>query len=221
MISVISHRGYWKSPDEKNTAQAFHRSFSLGFGTETDVRDSLRDGVPKLVISHDVPTGHEMLFEEMLEIACANGKPLLALNIKCDGLYDILLKSLMSFDYDNYFTFDASVPDLIQGEKRGAKCYTRLSEYEAHASLYDAPNVIGVWVDLFLPGRWYSDVAINRLLDDGKQVALVAPDLHRRHEELEPFLEWIKSTNLVNRSGLTICTDEPERVASCLGLHKD
>ena len=36
---VLSHRGYWKTPAEKNTAAAFRRSFDLGFGTETDVRD--------------------------------------------------------------------------------------------------------------------------------------------------------------------------------------
>ena len=38
-MQVISHRGYWKAASEKNTQTAFKRSFSLGYGTETDVRD--------------------------------------------------------------------------------------------------------------------------------------------------------------------------------------
>lgn len=40
-MKIISHRGFWHNPSEKNTEMAFCRSFELGFGTETDVRDSL------------------------------------------------------------------------------------------------------------------------------------------------------------------------------------
>ena len=48
-----------------------------------------------------------------------------------------------------------SRPDLIQGVKRKMVSFTRLSEYEREASLYDDPGVTGVWIDNFLPGRWY------------------------------------------------------------------
>ena len=61
---IISHRGYWKCVDEKNTEIAFSRSFELDFGTETDVRDCLG----KLVISHDMPDGSEIHFEEFLSL---------------------------------------------------------------------------------------------------------------------------------------------------------
>ena len=40
-MKIISHHGFWHIPSEKNTETAFCRSFELGFGTETDVRDSL------------------------------------------------------------------------------------------------------------------------------------------------------------------------------------
>ena len=30
MMRVISHRGFWKSPEEKNQPVAFKRSFDLG-----------------------------------------------------------------------------------------------------------------------------------------------------------------------------------------------
>lgn len=47
---VLSHRGYWKNSLEKNKFVAFERSFSMGFGTETDIRDFNGE----LVISHDI-----------------------------------------------------------------------------------------------------------------------------------------------------------------------
>jgi hypothetical protein len=34
-VNVISHRGYWKNPEEKNGELAFARSFGDGFGTGT------------------------------------------------------------------------------------------------------------------------------------------------------------------------------------------
>ena len=61
---ILSHRGYWISPIEKNKDVAFNRSFSLGFGTETDVRDC----AGKLVISHDMPDGNEKTLEEFLKL---------------------------------------------------------------------------------------------------------------------------------------------------------
>ena len=51
-MEILSHRGYWKTVTEKNTIIAFKRSFNLGFGTETDIRDLNGN----LVISHDMPS---------------------------------------------------------------------------------------------------------------------------------------------------------------------
>ena len=51
LMIIISHRGYWIQPAEKNTEEAFSRSFERGMGTETDVRDHRGE----LVISHDMP----------------------------------------------------------------------------------------------------------------------------------------------------------------------
>jgi hypothetical protein len=198
MIQILSHRGYWKSPEEKNTVEAFVRSFSLGYGTETDVRDCLVGGKPRLVISHDIPNGTEISFAYLLSLARQHGSPTPA-----EG-------------YDNYFLFDSSVPDLIQGVKRGMTSFTRLSEYERVPSLYSEPGITGVWLDNFLPGRWYEAPLVEKLLDDGKLVALVAPDLHRRQDEYEPFLHWLVSSGLRDREGLMICTDFPEKAKELL-----
>jgi hypothetical protein len=56
-MQILSHRRYWKMDSEKNTKIAFERSFSLGFGTETDL---MRDFGRKIVISHDMPRGGKM-----------------------------------------------------------------------------------------------------------------------------------------------------------------
>jgi glycerophosphoryl diester phosphodiesterase len=82
-MKILSHRGYWKEVAEKNTIEAMRRSFSLGFGTETDVRDYNGD----LVISHDIADENAISFQKFLEIYGEYSKDLpLALNIKSDSL---------------------------------------------------------------------------------------------------------------------------------------
>ena len=95
---VISHRGYWKYPNEKNTLAAFERSFNLGLGTETDLRD--HNG--KIVIAHDMPKGNEITFEDLLNIMNGRNLPL-ALNIKADGLYQDIKTILEKYKHTNYF----------------------------------------------------------------------------------------------------------------------
>ncbi|MCL6707218.1 phosphodiesterase [Pseudomonas sp. R2.Fl] len=216
MIEVLSHRGYWKTAPEKNSVEAFVRSFSLGFGTETDVRDSQAGSKVSIVISHDVPKGEEISLTELLRIAKDHGSPRLALNVKADGLHAMLAEALDAEAYTNYFLFDSSVPDLIQGVKRGLPSFTRCSEYERDPPLYDEAGVTGVWLDNFLPGRWYDVELIDRFLSDGKTVALVAPDLHGRHDEYDPFLNWLVSSGLNGKERIMICTDRPEHAKAIL-----
>ena len=64
MMQILSHRGFWKTKEEQNTAIAFRRSFENGFGVETDIRDCGRE----LVISHDMPDGSQIKLDEFFEI---------------------------------------------------------------------------------------------------------------------------------------------------------
>ena len=83
---ILSHRGYWKDfQTESNKRVAFDRSFDLGFGTETDLRDINGN----IVISHNMPNGDEMTFEDLLQIMNGRNLPL-ALNIKADGQADVV-----------------------------------------------------------------------------------------------------------------------------------
>jgi hypothetical protein len=205
-MKIISHRGYWREPPEKNTEAAFRRSFGLGFGTETDVRDL--GGT--LVISHDPPLAGALELDAFLELyrAAGGGVPL-ALNIKADGLQMALKKSLENFGVSDYFVFDMSVPDLLGYHKAGMPFYARMSEYEPDPVLLAKAS--GVWLDGFHT-EWYQDAQILSLQVVRKRACIVSPELHGR-----PHLPlWQRLRNLEDRDGakLMLCTDFPEEARS-------
>ncbi len=202
---VLSHRGYWKERPERNTRAAFLRSFSLGFGTETDVRDS--HGT--LVISHDPPTGGEMTLTEFLALPGLAGLPL-AMNVKADGLAAPLASAMRAAGHANWFAFDMSVPDMLQHLRVGSPTYTRLSEYETEPSCLD--RAAGVWLDAF-EGEWFDAALIRRLLSQGRQVCVVSSELHGR----DPAGLWALLEPLRDAPGLLLCTDVPEQARDHFG----
>lgn len=46
-MKILSHRGYWKNKQEKNSIAAFDRSFLNSYGLETDLRDVAGGGYCK------------------------------------------------------------------------------------------------------------------------------------------------------------------------------
>ncbi|MBM3270100.1 MAG: hypothetical protein FJZ01_20900 [Candidatus Sericytochromatia bacterium] len=208
-MQILSHRGCWKAPAEKNTAQAFARSFALGFGTETDLRD--QDG--RLVISHDPATEEALPAEVFFKVYRELGYGLpLALNIKADGLQPLLENLLAGFKIDNYFVFDMSVPDTLPYLRREFAVFSRQSEYEPEPALYD--KVTGIWVDCF-EDDWVSEDDVARHLQAGKRVCLVSPDLHRRPHEAF----WAKLREWGPRADLMLCTDYPEQAKEYFDAH--
>jgi len=202
-LIIVSHRGYWLQEIEKNSAVAFDRSFSLGFGVETDIRD--RDG--QLVISHD-PANRECVtldtfFQLYLQYPA---RPTLALNIKADGLQDALQNQLKVFGIESYFVFDMAVPDGLLYLRRGMSTFTRHSEYEPVPPYYEKAH--GVWLDEF-DGHWLTDKVIEQHISAGKAVCIVSPELHKR----EYAHEWQHYREIEKRIGkdrLMLCTDLPE-----------
>ncbi|HBO6962624.1 TPA: phosphodiesterase [Pseudomonas aeruginosa] len=197
-MEIISHRGYWGDRSERNQAVAFHRSFDLGFGTETDVRDL----GGQLVISHDMPTGTEMSLDALLMIMGGRNLPL-AINIKADGLAAAVKEKFERAGHTNWFVFDMAVPDMRSYLQQGVATYTRLSEVEPSPAWIN--QAAGIWLDGF-EGEWYSNAEIEALLAQGLKVCVVSPELHGRpHEPL-----WSRLLDLRNTAGLTLCTDLPE-----------
>ncbi len=207
---VLSHRGYWKTADEKNTAEAFRRSFDLGFGTETDVRDCGGE----LVICHDLPRGGEMTLTAFLDLVGDRDLPL-AMNIKADGLADAVKAAFAARPHlTRWFLFDMSVPDMVQQLARGNPVFARLSEYEADVPARWADAVAGIWLDGF-HGEWWSPALIEHWTARGKTVCVVSPDLHKR----EPHAAWsaLRDANFSHPQRVLVCTDQPELAQAVLG----
>lgn len=201
---VLSHRGYWLKKEEKNNRIAFERSFHLGFGIETDVRDF--NG--QLVISHDPVQSNCMELEELFELYIRyKTRPILAFNIKADGLQAALQQLLTSFGIQNYFVFDMSVPDSLLYISRGMPTYTRHSEYEPVPPYYALAS--GVWLDEF-NGHWFSDDTVEKHLNAGKVVCLVSPELHKRPYDKE-WMHYKKIEKITGENSLMLCTDLPEQ----------
>lgn len=199
---ILSHRGYWKMAQEKNTLPSFKRSFSLAFGTETDFRD--RGG--QLVISHDPAHEQAMLAEEFFSTYRQYAQDLpLALNIKADGMQKLLSAALLEYDVQNYFVFDMAVPDMVGYIRAGLRVFTRQSDYEPNPVLYDQAK--GIWIDGF-ETDWVDEATIETHLKLGKQVCLVSPDLHGR--PVDAFWERLKKMPAASNPSLMLCTDHPE-----------
>lgn len=207
-MEIISHRGYWKTADEKNTRTAFARSFAMGFGTETDVRDLHG----RLVISHDIPVNTAMSIENYLsDLAHFKCHGLTqALNIKSDGLA-IPLANYMRECAHPWFVFDMSIPDMVQHLRVGNPCFARMSEYE-NFPLAFVGQIKGIWLDAF-KSTWYSTEVIQSLLDHGLQVCVVSPELHGR-SDYEGL--WRDLRSISANKGLILCTDLPEAANSLL-----
>lgn len=196
-MKVLSHRGYWKEPTEKNTPLAFHRSFDLGFGTETDVRDRLGE----LVISHDPATAESISLSAFLDIVTGRDLPL-AMNVKADGLAPALAEAFDRKGLD-WFVFDMSLPDTKMQIKAGNPVFARMSEVERTPAWLD--QVKGVWLDAF-SHTWYNAATIRELLSRGLRVCIVSAELHgREHGEL-----WSALKSVSGLDNLMICTDLPE-----------
>jgi hypothetical protein len=199
---IISHRGYWKTAEEKNTAIAFDRSFSLGYGTETDLRDL--DG--QLVVAHDPPTMGAMSAEDMFSQVAAHDTHLpLALNIKADGLQEMVSDAVKRHGLTGCFVFDMAVPDAMQWLKTDIAVFTRHSDVEEVPALYD--QAVGIWLDAF-QSDWWDMKTVAAHLEAGKRVAIVSPELHgRSHAAIWTMMQ---DSAICQSDDIILCTDIPE-----------
>jgi len=214
-MKILSHRGMWKTREEQNSREAFKRSFTSGFGTETDVRDL--NGVP--VISHDPPLSDAkpLTFEKFLLLYKETGDGLqLALNVKSDGIQPILAKILAKVELEDYFFFDMSIPDTLGYADADLPYLIRQSEFESKlpAELYESAD--GVWMDEFLRD-WITPDPIEAHLNAGKRVCIVSPELHRRDHM--PRWKSYKSWRLQQYRDVSLCTDYPEKARDFFPRH--
>ncbi|MDN5554340.1 hypothetical protein [Prevotella sp.] len=198
-MNIIAHRGFWKTDSEKNTLIALQRAIESGFGFETDFRDC----GGKILISHNPPKGNELEADKVFEMynQC-HCDMTLALNIKADGLQDVMKLLLEKYDIKNYFFFDMSVCDTILYTENKLTIATRQSEYEKEYPFYDDSEF--VWLDYFNKDATLNE--IERHLRRGKKVCLVSPDLHKR-----PYQGQWDTIKRIDDNNLYLCTDYPDK----------
>lgn len=209
-MQILAHRGYWKTIEEKNTLIAFERAFKCGYGIETDVRDY--NG--KLVVSHNVADEKCPLFEDVLRIYKEIGSEgYLAINIKADGLQDMLIELLSKYKIEKYFVFDMSIPELVVYRARNINYFTRVSEYETEPVLLE--DAMGVWMDEW-EKNWINKNVICQFLSKGKVVAVISSEIHGRDEiAMWNFIRKIDNDHLL------LCTDRPDIFAKFCGERID
>ena len=206
-LKILAHRGWWQEPGEKNSLAALGRALDAGFGIETDVRDFRG----RLVISHDVADAGCPPLDDALDlIETADPALPVALNIKADGLQDLLDDALGRRSLTGVFVFDMSVPDglVYLAHRDGAerplyKVFSRFSEYERRPSFEDDAD--GIWIDEF-DGAWLTAAEIETFAAD-KTVCVVSPELHGRGH-VAAWKTYSQAPQFMER-GL-LCTDHPE-----------
>ena len=191
---ILAHRGFWSESKglpqlEKNSIQSFQRAQKFGFGIETDIRDF--NG--RVVVAHDPVTGGGNLIDVKIlrtfELA-------VALNIKADGLLDILNPSDLP---SSYFFFDGSIPEMQRYKSKGFKSATRVSDLETES------EISGIfWVDYFGDPSW-----LDRYLETinpANEYVFVSPELHG-----DPHYAFWNNVRpiLQNNPNVKICTDYP------------
>lgn len=201
--SILAHRGLFTCDSEKNSITAINRALQSGFGIETDIRDL--DG--RLVISHDPPLAKfsPISLQSIAQnINSLSSKPRIGLNVKSDGLLNLLQGSHELFQsIQNIFLFDMSIPDSVQYFGSPFATYGRVSDYEPLTKL---PHISGFWIDNFT-GNFPQVAVASSLLDEGFCVCLVSSELHGR-SHLTLWTEIVNS-GIHLHPQFEICTDYP------------
>lgn len=202
-MNILAHRGYWKNDKEKNTSEAIFAALKNGFGFETDVRDYRE----KLVISHNVANKSSLDAASVFEwLHQFDDKYTFAINIKADGLKDLIKEYLDKYSIANYFLFDMSLPQMVEFREAGLRFFTRQSDVEPSPYLYE--DAAGVWIDGFRSVDWISEKLLQEHIVAGKEICLVSPDLHGS-PEYRNFWKRLKGYNL-DFNKTMLCTDYPE-----------
>ena len=166
-MEILAHRGYWNSNIANNSEEALFGALKNGYGFESDIRDYMG----RMVISHNIADSSSPDAESVFaELARYGDKYCFAINIKADGLKALLMELLGKYGINNYFTFDMSVPQMIEYSEMNIRFFTRQSEYEKNPVMYD--QAAGVWIDAFFDDSWITEKLLQDHLTNGKRSAL-------------------------------------------------
>lgn len=224
MFKIIDHRTAWcdsfngmGDSSLQGTLQGAKKSFSINHGVEMDVRDC--NG--KVVVTQVLPTGGELLFEDILkeykQLGCTG---ILAIDVKSAWIQREIKRLFDEYEIENYFCFGLSIPEVLGYKNIGANYYLRDSEYESvdkSSALYT--SAAGIWIDQFEPTNPTRVTAklLKHYLSDGKQVAITSPDLHLWGREKDTLL---KCWGVYKQALSEMTEDEKSRVSLCTNFPK-
>lgn len=201
-MELLAHRGLWREVYEKNSIIAIERAFEQGYGIETDIRDY--DG--NLVISHDIAQRDCILLSDVFSLYRKMGMGTrLALNVKSDGLQEMLKAQLNKYEIGKYFVFDMSIPEQVVYHKQKFNYFTRQSDIEQKCVQYEDAD--GVWMDGFYDDSWITTKIIRNHIQQRKRVCLVSPELHGK--PYQRLWELLNQSGLYREEALILCTDIP------------
>lgn len=202
-MKILAHRGYWNAEIERNSPVAIRTALERGYGFESDVRDYMG----RLVISHNIADKFSQDAEEVFGwLHEFDDKFCFAINIKADGLKEILKAFFEKYSISNYFLFDMSVPQMVEFREMNLRYFTRQSEVELEPCMYE--DASGVWIDGFWSTEWITETLISQHIDKGKEVCVVSPDLHG-NKDYKTFWTRLRDYR-VNFDKVILCTDYPD-----------
>lgn len=200
---ILAHRGYWNDTTERNSRKALRAALEHGYGFESDVRDYMGD----VVISHNIAYEGCQKAEEVFQWLHEFGDTFtFAINVKADGLKEMLNQYLTKYSLKNYFLFDMSVPQMVEFKEMGLRFFTRQSEVEPYPNMYE--DAAGVWIDGFWSTDWITENLLKEHLDAGKEICLVSPDLHE-YPDYKDFWKKLRQYN-IEWNKVMLCTDHPD-----------
>lgn len=130
--------------------------------------------------------------------------PLLAMDIKANGLADSLKYAMRDYPRKNWFAFDMSIPDMRKHLDVGNPVFARMTELERDPPWFD--EIAGIFLHGF-NSTWYDISLIKKLLNQGKQVCVVSPEIEGR----DPVVLWGDLRAIMTHPGLILCTHIPEK----------
>lgn len=166
-LQIIAHR---------RNSIAELKSTDCSLGIEVDVR--LNNS--QIICQHDPLEAGES-FSEWISFY-KHGT--LIINVKEEGLEDLILEILRDNGITDFFFLDQSFPFLFRKATQGLhKSAVRVSEYESvNTALNLAGLVDWVWVDIFSKFPLDAD-EIKNLKQGGFKLCVVSPELHGRSDE--------------------------------------
>lgn len=202
----MAHRGLISESAGENSLEALLAALRSGLSVELDIRDQQGE----IYISHDPPSAGESVrlvefLEPALELLPPGSRQRVALNVKSDGLVELLVPMKDLLSNEAVFFFDMSVPQVAPYLNSGVPVALRVSEVENPSLLSGLlgnwPNPHVFWCDS-LGNDWQR---IRKAWQGVRgQRVIVSPELHGR--KVEPVWRWFKR-QVESGADLVLCTD--------------